>query len=185
MRAMATAARAGRADFVTRACKADSMGFFLSSRRSASGSEASADVAELGPRAARTRDKIIAASRELFLKHGYAGTRIAQITAECSISRAGFYTYFRDKQEIFNALGVAAYRAVLNTIAEWDDLPRPASREDLTNWVTGYFARMDEHGQAGPFEGVYEHGSQDSFDERRYRCGHDLCSGLAEGDLRG
>src|SRR3984885_14114190 len=100
----------------------------------------------LGPRAARTRDKILAASRELFLKHGYAGTRIAQITAECSISRAGFYTYFRDKQEIFNALGVAAYRAVLNAIAEWDALPRPASRDDLTNWVTGYFALMDEHG---------------------------------------
>ena len=114
--------------------------------RAASGSEAGAGVAELGPRAARTRDKILAASRELFLKHGYAGTRIAQITAVCSISRAGFYTYFRDKQEIFNALGVAAYRAVLNAIAEWDDLPRPASREDLTSWVAGYFALMDEHG---------------------------------------
>src|ERR1700727_188013 len=114
--------------------------------RAASGSEAGADVAELGPRAARTREKILAASRELFLKHGYAGTRIAQITAECSISRAGFYTYFRDKQEIFNALGVAAYRAVLNALAEWDDLPRPATREDLTNWVAGYFATMDEHG---------------------------------------
>ena len=124
---------------------------FPAAVRAASGSEASAGLAgggtaELGPRAARTRDKILAASRELFLKHGYAGTRIGQITAECSISRAGFYTYFRDKQEIFNALGVAAYRAVLNAIAEWDDLPRPASREDLTNWVTGYFAIMDEHG---------------------------------------
>ena len=119
-----------------------------------SGGEASggtASAAELGPRAARTRDKILATSRELFLKHGYAGTRIGQITGECSISRAGFYTYFRDKQEIFNALGVAAYRAVLNAIAEWDDLPSPGggrtvSREDLANWVTGYFAIMDEHG---------------------------------------
>ena len=118
--------------------------------RAASGSEAGAGVAELGPRAARTRDKILAASRELFLKHGYAGTRIAQITAECSISRAGFYTYFRDKQEIFNALGVAAYRAVLNAVAAWDDLPSPggraAPRADLVNWVAGYFAIMDEHG---------------------------------------
>ena len=121
--------------------------------RAASGGEASggATSAELGPRAARTRDKILAASRELFLKHGYAGTRVWQITAECGISRAGFYTYFRDKQEIFNALGVAAYRAVLNQIAAWDDLPSPGggstvSRENLANWVTGYFAVMDEHG---------------------------------------
>ena len=105
-----------------------------------------ASAADLGPRAARTRDRILAASRELFLEHGYAGTRIGQITAECGISRAGFYTYFRDKQEIFNALGVAAYRAVLDAIAALEDLPRPASREDLANWVTGYFAIMDEHG---------------------------------------
>jgi AcrR family transcriptional regulator len=110
-----------------------------------------ASAADLGPRAARTRDRILAASRELFLKHGYAGTRIGQITAACAISRAGFYTYFRDKQEIFNALGVAAYRAVLNAIAAWDDLPNPGdgstvSREDLANWVAGYFALMDEHG---------------------------------------
>src|ERR1700749_4919957 len=110
-----------------------------------------AAAADLGPRAARTREKILAAARELFLEHGYAGTRVAQITAECAISRAGFYTYFRDKQEIFNALGVAAYRAVQNVIAAWDELPRPeggaaVSREDLADWVAGYFAIMDEHG---------------------------------------
>jgi AcrR family transcriptional regulator len=108
--------------------------------------DGTAGAADLGPRATRTRDRILSASRELFLKHGYAGTRIGHITAECGISRAGFYTYFRDKQEIFNALGVAAYRAVLNAVAAWDDLPQPASREDLANWVAGYFALMDEHG---------------------------------------
>jgi AcrR family transcriptional regulator len=112
--------------------------------------DGTAGAADLGPRATRTRDRILAASRELFLKHGYAGTRIGQITAECGISRAGFYTYFRDKQEIFNALGVAAYRAVLNAVAAWDDLPSPgggaAPRADLVNWVAGYFAIMDEHG---------------------------------------
>jgi AcrR family transcriptional regulator len=105
-----------------------------------------AGTADLGPRAARTRMRILAASRELFLEHGYAGTRIAQITAACAISRAGFYTYFRDKQEIFNALGVAAYRAVLNAIEAWDDLPSAVNREDLADWVAGYFAIMDEHG---------------------------------------
>jgi AcrR family transcriptional regulator len=110
-----------------------------------------AGAADLGPRAARTRDRILAASRELFLEHGYAGTRIAQITAACAISRAGFYTYFRDKQEIFNALGVAAYRAVLNAVEAWDDLPGQGgdgavSRADLAGWVAGYFAIMDEHG---------------------------------------
>jgi TetR/AcrR family transcriptional regulator len=104
------------------------------------------NAADLGPRAARTRDRILSASRELFLKHGYTGTRIGQITAACGISRAGFYTYFRDKREIFNELGVAAYRAVLNAVSAWDDMPRPATREDLRNWIVRYFAIMDEHG---------------------------------------
>jgi AcrR family transcriptional regulator len=108
-------------------------------------------AADLGPRAKRTRDRILAASRELFLEHGYAGTRIGQITAACSISRAGFYTYFRDKREIFNELGVAAYRAVLDAVSALDDLPSPGgggtpTREDLRTWVVGYFAIMDEHG---------------------------------------
>lgn len=103
-------------------------------------------AADLGPRAARTRDRILSASRELFLQHGYDGTRIGQITAACGISRAGFYTYFRDKREIFNELGVAAYRAVLTAVAGWDDLPAPVAREDLRTWVADYFAIMDEHG---------------------------------------
>ena len=103
-------------------------------------------VPDLGPRAARTRDRILRASRELFTQHGYAATRVGQITAACGISRAGFYTYFRDKREVFDALGVVAYRAVLNAITAWDALPRPAGREDLEQWVAGYFAAMDEHG---------------------------------------
>jgi AcrR family transcriptional regulator len=103
-------------------------------------------AADLGPRAARTRERIISASRELFLEHGYTGTRIGQITEACGISRAGFYTYFRDKREIFDELGVAAYRAVLAAISAWDDLPRPASRDELAGWVLSYFALMDEHG---------------------------------------
>ena len=45
-------------------------------------------AADLGPRAARTQDRILAASAELFLKHGFTGTRIV-VTAECGISRGG------------------------------------------------------------------------------------------------
>ncbi|HEY6785690.1 MAG TPA: TetR/AcrR family transcriptional regulator, partial [Trebonia sp.] len=116
---------------------------------------------------ARTRDRILAASRELFLRHGYAGTRIGQITAECGISRAGFYTYFRDKQEIFSALGVAAYRAVQNAIYALDELPTPASREDLVNWVVSYFALMDEH---GPF--IFSAGQSAPTDEQTQADAH-------------
>ncbi|HVV08149.1 TetR/AcrR family transcriptional regulator [Amycolatopsis sp.] len=101
---------------------------------------------ELGARAARTRAAILEASKQLFLERGYDGTRITNITDACGISRAGFYTYFKDKREIFNALGETTYREVLEVTGEWDDLPRPCTRDDVLAWVRRYFAFLDRHG---------------------------------------
>ncbi|EAQ00620.1 putative transcription regulator protein [Janibacter sp. HTCC2649] len=111
----------------------------------------------LGWRAQRTRESILEASRKLFLERGYAGTRINNITDTCGISRAGFYTYFKDKREVFNLLGQTAYDDILAVIALWDGLPMSPSREDIVGWVNAYFAFMDRHGafifssaQSGP-----------------------------------
>jgi AcrR family transcriptional regulator len=109
-----------------------------------------------GPRAARTRAAIVAATRALFLERGYAGTRIANITDACGISRAGFYTYFKDKREIFDVLGETAYRDVLDVVGEWDELPSPCTSADVRGWVRRYFAYLDRQGafilaaQSGP-----------------------------------
>ncbi|MCM3922593.1 TetR/AcrR family transcriptional regulator [Frankia sp. AiPs1] len=113
-------------------------------------------VARLGWRAARTRNAILDASKKLFLERGYAGTRINNITDACGISRAGFYTYFRDKREIFDTLGQATFRELLQVVAEWETLPRPCAQADVEAWVWKYFAFMDQHGafilsaQSGP-----------------------------------
>ena len=55
-----------------------------------------------GGRGERTRALILESSRRLFLERGYAGTPINAITEACGISRAAFYTYFKDKREVFN-----------------------------------------------------------------------------------
>lgn len=100
----------------------------------------------LGWRAQRTRETILDASRKLFLERGYAGTRINNITDACGISRAGFYTYFKDKREVFNFLGQTAYDDILAVIARWDDMPAEPSLSDIHAWVEDYFAFMDRHG---------------------------------------
>src|ERR1700755_3608398 len=82
-------------------------------------------------RGERTRAAILNASRRLFLERGYAGTPINAITEACGISRAGFYTYFKDKREIFNVLGETAYHDVLTVIAEWDDADEPFGPADV------------------------------------------------------
>ncbi|HEX4189465.1 MAG TPA: TetR/AcrR family transcriptional regulator [Marmoricola sp.] len=104
------------------------------------------DDGSLGERGARTRDAILDAARQLFLERGYGGTRISNITEACGISRAGFYTYFEDKHAVFDLLGQTAYDDILSVISLWENLPRPATQDDVLNWVRTYFKFMDVHG---------------------------------------
>ncbi|MDT5003642.1 MAG: hypothetical protein QOJ24_818 [Mycobacterium sp.] len=97
-------------------------------------------------RGERTRSAILDASRRLFLERGYAGTPINAITEACGISRAGFYTYFKDKREIFNVLGKTAYHEALAVIAEWADAGEPFGPIEISAWVGHYFDYMDHHG---------------------------------------
>ncbi|GAA1844128.1 hypothetical protein GCM10009836_24410 [Pseudonocardia ailaonensis] len=108
--------------------------------------EQDAAEAQLGERAIRTRDSIVDAARTLFLTKGYAGTRIADITDACNISRAGFYTYFKDKLEVFYLLGRTAYRENLAIFSAWEEMSRPCTRADVDSWVLRYFAFLDLHG---------------------------------------
>jgi len=110
------------------------------------GNDNNVDDTKLGWRAARTRKAILEASKQLFLERGYEGTRISNITDACGISRAGFYTYFRDKREIFDSLGDVTYHGLLDVIAIWDSIPRPCAFGDAEAWVRQYFAFMDDHG---------------------------------------
>src|SRR4030081_3279874 len=86
-------------------------------------------------RGERTRSAILDASRRLFLERGYAGTPINAITEACGISRAGFYTYFKDKREISNEPGNTAYREALAFIAEWAESDEPFGAADISAWV--------------------------------------------------
>jgi TetR/AcrR family transcriptional regulator len=97
-------------------------------------------------RGERTRLAILDASRQLFLERGYAGTPINAITEACGISRAGFYTYFKDKREIFTVLGETAYRDVLDVIGQWPDTTAPDGRARVAAFVSHYFDYMDTHG---------------------------------------
>src|ERR1700739_1430774 len=97
-------------------------------------------------RGERTRSAILDASRRLFLERGYAGTPINAITEACGISRAGFYTYFKDKREVFNVLGETAYHDVLAVLAEWERFPASFGLEHVRAWVGEYFAYLDRHG---------------------------------------
>jgi AcrR family transcriptional regulator len=125
------------------------------------------EQADVG-RGERTRSAILEASRRLFLERGYAGTPINAITEACGISRAGFYTYFKDKREIFNVLGKAAYREALTVIAEWTDADVPFGPAEIEAWVGHYFDYMDHHG-AFVLASVHSAPDDDAFRNSRKR----------------
>ena len=56
---------------------------------------------ELGPRARRTRDHILAQGMALMKERGYQGTTIRDICEAAEVSVGTFYAYFKDKGELF------------------------------------------------------------------------------------
>ena len=50
------------------------------------------------------KDEIIKVAFELFFSKGYASVSVNDIIKEAKISKGGFYTYFKSKQEVFIAI---------------------------------------------------------------------------------
>jgi AcrR family transcriptional regulator len=65
-------------------------------------------------RGRRSRERLLEAARVCFGRHGYAATRIADITAEAAMSQGGFYRHFKDKNDIL----VAALREPLDALLD-------------------------------------------------------------------
>ena len=55
-------------------------------------------------RAKRTRDAVVETALRLFSEHGYLAVRVEDIAREAGISRATFYKYFSEREEILAAL---------------------------------------------------------------------------------
>lgn len=53
------------------------------------------------PEAIPARDKIVAASFQLFLAHGYDGTGLSQILKASGLSKGAFYHYFPTKEAVY------------------------------------------------------------------------------------
>lgn len=104
---------------------------------------------ELGPRALRTIESILDATREIFLTRGYGGTSIDDITTRAGVSRASFYTYFPSKRDAMLALGDGATRAARDAIARLDDLPDTWTTDDLADWLRTSLEFLDTYGSFG------------------------------------
>jgi AcrR family transcriptional regulator len=74
----------------------------------------------------RTRKALIDAAIDLFERHGYEGTTIADIAAAADIGTRTFFSYFATKEELLFPESDARVRAAVVAIAERKPQDRPA-----------------------------------------------------------
>lgn len=141
---------------------------------------------EVGPRAAKTIAKILAATRAIFLSRGYGGTTIDEIATEAGISRASFYTYFPTKRDVLLALGADSANASDRLVDGLRALDDDWSEVDIARFVDDSFATFDEHG-AFAFAWTEAAHQDDELRQAGMKRHLSLCRDLGEalGRLRG
>ena len=103
------------------------------------------------PRAGRGRGeetvrRILAAGRECFRTHGYAGARIDDIVTVAGTSHGAFYLYFRNKEDLLHRLAVECGAQLRDLASALEALPRPVSQDDLAAWVVRFVALYQQDG---------------------------------------
>lgn len=97
-------------------------------------------------RSANTREQIIQAAHDLFIRHGYHGTSMRQIASAARVALGGIYNHFASKDEIFVAvlLTYHPYRAILDSLAEAQGEDLPARLRDAARrMVSTMDGRLD------------------------------------------
>src|SRR5580704_8448197 len=107
-----------------------------------------------------TKRRILAAATEEFTKHGIAGARVDRIAAAANCNKAMLYSYFGNKEQLFEAVFALMVTAATDAV--------PFDPADLPAYAVAMFdryrtdapvARLSdwyrlEHGKPGPHDPV-------------------------------
>ena len=99
-----------------------------------------------GPKALRTRDLLLEVAKAQFLERGYGDTTVEHIAEAANVSRPTFYTYFRSKRDVLEAVALIASDAAARVIDALGELPNDWTTDDIAGWVRSYFACQRTHG---------------------------------------
>ena len=97
-------------------------------------------------KSAVTRQSILDAARTTFARRGYSGTSVKDIAEGLHVTRANFYYYFRDKQQLFIELGTETYRESLAVIRAFDTMTTQPTIDEVLQWVESYFGYLERNG---------------------------------------
>jgi AcrR family transcriptional regulator len=97
------------------------------------------DNPRVGARGQRTQQRIVDAALRVFGEEGYHQCGVARITELAGCSRASFYQYFADKEDVFRHLaGQVARQLSASTEALGLITPDAAGWRSIRSWVSRY-----------------------------------------------
>lgn len=100
-------------------------------------------TSSLGPRAERTRRRLIASASRLFTERGYVGTSVSDIAEDAGVSLATFYQYFAERNDIVAVLVVEIVDEMLaKGVDRWD---ARSGRLGLRRVIAPYVEAYDTH----------------------------------------
>jgi AcrR family transcriptional regulator len=84
--------------------------------------------------------ELLSAALELFAQRGFAGTRLEDVAAKAGVSKATVYLYFRNKEDLFEAL---IREAVVPSIEQAEEMldAYPGPTVDLLKMFVAFFER--------------------------------------------
>lgn len=88
----------------------------------------------------RTRDLLLGAGREVFLKAGYQGAKLDDIAAAAGFTKGALYWHFPNKQALFLALiadSIAADLGTLDSFLALGAADPAALKARLADWIDG------------------------------------------------
>ena len=93
----------------------------------------------LTARGQATRDKLVAAAREVFGERGFAGTRMGDLADAAGVSHGTVYTYFDTKEDVLLAV-LDAVQADLHAAMTLPNVRDPIARIEAANraYLDGY-----------------------------------------------
>lgn len=99
----------------------------------------------IGPRAERTRRRLIDSATRLFHERGYVATSVSDIAEDAGVSLATFYQYFGERNDIVAALAADVIREMLKSgVDRWDPRTgRLGLRRVIAPFVAGYARHAD------------------------------------------
>jgi AcrR family transcriptional regulator len=93
-----------------------------------------------GPKAARTRARLLEAARAVFARHGYIDTTVELVVAEAGLARGSFYTYYESKADLFRHLASAIEAEVDREVVTFDRQRGGAPIQNLEQSNRNYLA---------------------------------------------